>query len=454
VSERERARASVDAFVAGRWLLNLAFFVVVVIMVLHESEHVAQVTQKDALTYTCPNQCRGLMGFVFDVEWVHFAYNTSILVTLGALWSSYRMWERRWRAAYPVGWGLLTLGILVQGYHVAEHSVKLAQWFANGRVSPTPGLLGKLLPAPHLHNFSLIEFHFTVNTVVLVLVLAGWFGLTLHRRIIGPRPRAAWALAAAMTFVFAESAMLAWATGPPVVHLGAGVHQGPLVIKRTQMLVGERGAVVRGGIVVEADDVTVRNVTVRGGENGIEVDGANRVLLDGVRVVGARLDGIHVRRASVMVRDCHVDARASPWAQAIDISFAFDLPPSVVQGCQIVGGREGLVSHFAHVLFRNNHVTSTKIRAIAVTEMSHGAVERNHVSGVVGTGIYCGDYSMCMIDGNSVARTRPDRELGDRTLLGYGILAHFGATAELGDNTLGPGTRGPAAMVKADIIRR
>ena len=59
---------------------------------------------------------------------------------------------------------------------------------------------------------------------------------------------------------------------PPTVRLAAGEHQGPLVLDHAQTLVGEPGAVVRGGIVITADDVTVRNVTVRGGEYGIEVD--------------------------------------------------------------------------------------------------------------------------------------------------------------------------------------
>ena len=78
-----------------------------------------------------------------------------------------------------------------------------------------------------------------------------------------------------------------WFRLPPVVHLLDGVHQGPLVIDRRERLVGERGAVVRGGIVVRANGVTIKNVTVFGGENGIAVDGAADVVLDGVTVRGS-----------------------------------------------------------------------------------------------------------------------------------------------------------------------
>ena len=82
--------------------------------------------------------------------------------------------------------------------------------------------------------------------------------------------------------MLAAAGGVAWATQPPVVHLAAGIHEGPLVLDHSQRLVGEPGAVVRGGIVVTADDVTIRDVTVIGGEHGIEVDGASDVLLERV----------------------------------------------------------------------------------------------------------------------------------------------------------------------------
>jgi nitrous oxidase accessory protein NosD len=65
------------------------------------------------------------------------------------------------------------------------------------------------------------------------------------------------------------------------------VHQGPIVLDHAQKLVGEAGAVVRGGIVVTADDVTVRDLTVVGGEHGIDVRDAVDVLIADVTVVEA-----------------------------------------------------------------------------------------------------------------------------------------------------------------------
>ena len=251
----------------------------------------------------------------------------------------------------------------------------------------------------------------------------------------GELGRAGRSLALLILALAAAAGGTAWAALPPTVVLEAGVHRGPLVLDHAQKLVGKPGAVVRGGILITADDVTVRDVTVIGGELGIEVDGARDVLLERVRVAGAALDGINTRRASVTIRDCVVES-PGPYAQGIDISFAFDLEPSTVEGCTVSGGQEGIVSHFARVSVRHNTVRSTRLRAITVTEMSAGRVERNDVRDALGVGIYCGDYSSCTIERNSVAGTVPDHASGDRTRMGFAIVAHFGARARLADNVL------------------
>jgi hypothetical protein len=142
---------------------------------------------------------------------------------------------------------------------------------------------------------------------------------------------------------------------------------------------------------------------------------------------------------------------AGDYTQGIDISFAFDLPPSRVSGCTVVGGQEGIVSHMAHVVFRKNQVRETTYRGIAVTEMSMGKVSRNTVEDTVGVGIYCGDYSMCEIEDNFVAGTRPDLASGDRTRMGYGIVAHFGASATIDGNTLSENAGSTASFLRARI---
>jgi parallel beta-helix repeat protein len=223
-------------------------------------------------------------------------------------------------------------------------------------------------------------------------------------------------------------------TQPPTVHLAAGVHRGPLILDRAQTLVGEPGTIVTGGIVVKADDVTVRGITVSGGQNGVTVEWAEHVRLEDITVVGARLDGIHVRRAAVSIHDCRI---VSPpgFTQGIDISFGIDLGMSMVDGCTVTGGQEGIVTHSVMAELRDNHVSGTTLRGITMSEMSMGHIEENTVSDTTGVGIYCGDYSECEISDNTIVRVRRDPS-GDLSRAGIGILSFFHAKADLGNNEI------------------
>jgi Right handed beta helix region len=256
----------------------------------------------------------------------------------------------------------------------------------------------------------------------------------------------------AVLLIGAAAGGVAWAAEPPTVHLSAGTHAGPLVLDHAQKFVGEDGAVVQGGIVVTADDVTVRNVTVVRADNGIVVEGAEDVVLDNVRVYGTTLDGISVRRSSVSISDCVIDEPAGDYTQGIDISFGFDLEPSSVRRCTISGGQEGIVTHFAHVRIADNRVTGSSMRGITVTEMSMADVERNTVQHTLGVAIYCGDYSHCDIERNLVTDTAPDTASGNKTRAGYGILAHFGAVAEVRDNRIVRSPGGIASSLRSRIL--
>ena len=316
--------------------------------------------------------------------------------------------------AYQPGWAALPLGLLELGLTMAlvrrfdvAAPLEPALWFFAGSWFVTQVLAHAGLP--------LLRLTYTDDG--------------------GELGRGGRALSAAAPAALLLVLGVAWAGQPPTVRLAAGVHDGPLVLDRSQRLVGEPGAVVRGGIRIDADDVTVRDVTVFGGEIGIEVRDSENVLLDGVRIGGASMDGISARRSSLTIRDCRVDSPSVAGAQGIDISFAMTLPPSLVERCEVRGGSEGIVSHLAHVTFRQNRVAGTSLRGIAVTEMSMGSVEHNVVEDAVGVGIFCSDYSHCAISENSVSGTRVDPS-GNPTRAGHGIVSYFGAVAELDDNQL------------------
>jgi nitrous oxidase accessory protein NosD len=297
-----------------------------------------------------------------------------------------------------------------------------------------------------------LAFYAGAWVLAQVLGHAGYPLLWLSYAERGGELGLAGAAAAALSLAALVAAgAFAWAKLPPTVHLAEGIHRGPLVITRREHLVGEQGAVVRGGIVIRADDVTVRDVAVFGGEYGIEVDDATNVVLDGVRVVGATLDGIHVRRSRVTIRNCMVDSPPG-WTQGIDISFSADRGMSVVEGCTVVGGREGILIDSSEALVKGNRVSGTSLRAINMNEMAMGTIEENEVAGALGVGIFCGDQSECMVHRNRVSGTRADRASGDVALMGYGIESHYRSTAEVSDNELVGNARRIGTFAGARVI--
>jgi parallel beta-helix repeat protein len=260
-------------------------------------------------------------------------------------------------------------------------------------------------------------------------------------------------LAIAAAVLLAAAGGFAWSTRPPVVHLAAGEHVGPLVLDHRQKLVGEDGTIVRGGMRITADDVVVENVTVVGGEYGFDIEDAKDVVLKDVTVLNARLDGIHVRHSEVHIKDCRILSPPAPYTQGIDISFSFDLDESTVEGCTIEGGAEGIVTHSTNTTLMGNRVSRTTLRGIDMTEMSMGMIEGNTLIDTVGIAIFCGDHSECMVEKNSVVATRPDAASDDLTRSGYGIVAHYGAVAELKDNSFAQ-SRPPAAFAEGRLVSR
>ncbi|HZC30528.1 MAG TPA: right-handed parallel beta-helix repeat-containing protein, partial [Gaiellaceae bacterium] len=248
--------------------------------------------------------------------------------------------------------------------------------------------------------------------------------------------------AAAVGVVLAAAGATAYVLRPPVVHLSAGVHDGPLVITRREVLVGDPGAIVRGGIVVRANGVTIRNLTVVGGEDGISVVGYKHTTIDGVTVSGAKLNGIHVKFGDVMIKNCSVDMLGDPLGKGINISYTMSSGMNMVEGCNLVGGMEGITTHVSMTEIANNHVSRTTMRGISMTEMSMGMIERNEVRDATGIGIWCNDRSMCDIRRNTVLGTSGT---------GFGILADFQSEADLVGNQVAANPVPLAAIVDSTL---
>jgi hypothetical protein len=135
----------------------------------HYIEHITQLYQIYEMGMK-PAQAHGLLGSVFDFEWVHFLYNIALEAVLIRLWFGYRSLART-DSSPDLKRGVWVLGALVvfQGYHTIEHIVKLYQFlsiplYQSGQV-PTPGIL------PTLTGWPPFLVHFWLNTIVWVMLL-------------------------------------------------------------------------------------------------------------------------------------------------------------------------------------------------------------------------------------------------------------------------------------------
>src|SRR6266851_498764 len=139
------------AWVYWRYGWLALFYVLVVGQTGHFLEHVAQMIQIHVLGFQGAS-ARGIFG-TLDIEWVHFIWNTWVLLIVLVLLGRFR--ANRW----------LWLTLLLCGWHEVEHVAVFRVYLMTG-VSGTPGLLsqggaiagGLPVSRPDLHFFyNLIE---------------------------------------------------------------------------------------------------------------------------------------------------------------------------------------------------------------------------------------------------------------------------------------------------------
>jgi hypothetical protein len=411
----------------------------IVLQVGHQVEHLAQMFQMH-VDGQPPAFAHGLVGRL-DLEWVHFGLTALIaLVALSAL----ARWPRN-----PVAWLLMPLAL----WHLAEHSTILITYLRTG-ITGTPGLLarGGLLNGPLARP----DLHFLYNVAILLLLIGVWAWERWQPRplpAVVMRARSARLAAAAATVAIATSlsllvlpgAQARWldqgvslqaaldaAPAGSVLHLRPGLYAGSLLLRRPVTLIGPAtivGAIDRPAIRINASKVNLADISVLGGETGILVTRASSVRLENVRVMGAFRRGIDISQASVQLHRCEITQLVSPFAWGIGVVNSMGRLPTTIEGCAITGGQEGIVSHASTVFIRDNDVRSTTLRAISVTEMSQGDVDQNRIEQVVGTGLYCGDHSVCNMRDNRVRGTMPQPDTPVTWNGGYGAVVLYGSDA-------------------------
>lgn len=132
------------------------FLLVVLLQAGHFGEHIIQVIQTFVLHYTAAH---GLIGAGLDTEELHLAFNAALFVAMIALLAGCGFVPRLRQGSG--GSSLVVLfaaGTLLQGYHAAEHIVRLVNYQRTG-VSPQLGILGQWVDLTWLH-FSLVALAF------------------------------------------------------------------------------------------------------------------------------------------------------------------------------------------------------------------------------------------------------------------------------------------------------
>ena len=387
-----------------------------------------------------PAFAHGLVGRL-DLEWVHFGMTLGIaIVAILAL---------TWWPKNPYGWLLMPLAL----WHLAEHSVILTTYLRTG-ITGTPGILarGGLLNGP----LSRPDLHFLYNAAVLLLLVGVWAwqrrrGTNVRERLARvPALGMTLGVAAALSLIVLSSTRVQWvaaehslqdainrAPAGSVLHLRPGLYAGPLLISRSLTLIGPAtivGGPDRAVITIAASGVSLSDLDVRGGDTGVLITRATRVNLENIAVTGAARRGIDIVQSSAQIHRCHVTDLTSQFAWGIGIVNSGGRAPTTVEACWVAGVQEGIVSHVSSVFIRDNDVRRTATRGIVVTEMSSGDVERNRIEQASGTGLYCGDRSICYLRSNTVKGMRPDPDSPVTWSRGYGAVLLFGADAYVDAN--------------------
>ncbi len=145
------------------------FFVLVLYQGFHQLEHTIETVQLQLLHH---NESNTLLNGV-DFEYVHFGANFLLLyglvaVVIGAGAAVRARWrvERRW------GW----YAIVVQTYHVFDHTVRLIEYIQGGGDVDPKGTV--------THFVNPVWFHFVMNLSVFTGMVAAFAGLKVHRTLL------------------------------------------------------------------------------------------------------------------------------------------------------------------------------------------------------------------------------------------------------------------------------
>jgi parallel beta-helix repeat protein len=216
-----------------------------------------------------------------------------------------------------------------------------------------------------------------------------------------------------------------------IIRIGPGTYREALLIARPVALIGAAGGATRIDAADAESVVTVRvtrevrieGLTVVGGDYGVLVEESQAVQLVGNHIIGARLAGLRLSRASALIKGNDVRAGAGPYGMGIELANTMSRPPSVIIGNVVVGAtREGIILHNSHAMIESNTVTGSGLRGVSISEMSMATVAKNTIMDNADAGIWVVDSSMADIAGNRIGAMRagPEGRLNGIGVFYYG----------------------------------
>ena len=148
------------------------FTVAIIIQSFHFVEHLAQFNQHffQGLSIVESN---GLIDSL-NVEWVHWVYNLSYFGLLLFLFQKLKVRKLQDKTnGHKVFALVFGLSVILQGYHLLEHSVRMIQWTTTDCISCS-GITGSFVDG--------IALHFIINFLVFVYPLAFYIKLAISKK--------------------------------------------------------------------------------------------------------------------------------------------------------------------------------------------------------------------------------------------------------------------------------
>ena len=206
------------------------------------------------------------------------------------------------------------------------------------------------------------------------------------------------------------AAAIAEAPDGAAIHVAPGRYPEQIIIERPISIIADQGRVELGGpaegsviYIAETHHVTIRGLTVMGGDIGISIFASSDVIIAENSILGSRYRGVQVLNGSAYIIDNEIRPAFEPYVIGIRVANASSWPRSLISG-NIVDhvGAYGIAINFAGADIEDNIIRGGQRAGIAINEMSIADVTNNAVSNAPRYGILITDMSHAVVTSNQV----------------------------------------------------